>query len=397
MPGNAPALTLRRSFPMLIPDTIGSLDMRGAFLFYRDALKLHVYPVDGPWSKKPDPGKKPSVCGWWNYDPHDCDVRRFFDNNGRCHNIGFAPKNRVVAVDLDDKPHKGEGVRRFLAEHPDCARGPYHETNGGAHLVFLCPDLPPLVEPDGKPCRKPLPARPRDGVEAALYHSDHTNVVLPPSVHIQGTVYRWKAFGEIPEVSWQWLLDTFGFTVPENEHKDRSKKKKKETPWQLKFKGDLRSLDLCALLETLGFPAELIDADDNKYSLLCPWHEEHGTPGKTGSSTVVWQRPDTWPQFKCLHAHCSERTLQHLLEWTEAKEPGVVDRFCKRARVYEPGQQDEERPRVLHPNDRLDSEVHTELGSIIRPKYTWFKRAGRIVTIDEVPSGFVYSNNPETE
>ena len=396
MHGNALPPTLKRNFRMFIPETVDAFDMRGAFLFYRDTLKLHVYPVDGPWSKKADPGKKPSVCGWWNYDSHDCDVARYFSNNGRCHNIGFAPKNHIVVVDLDSKHDKGESVRRFLAEHPDCTSGPYHETNGGAHLVFLCHDLPPLVEPDGKPMFKPLPAWPREGVEAALYYSDHTNVVLPPSVHIQGFTYRWKAFGEIQAVSWQWLRGTFGFTVPANERKDRGKKK--EVPWHLRFKGDLRSLDLVALLETIGFPAELINADEDKYSLLCPWHEEHSTQDKAGSSTVVWQRLDTWPQFKCLHAHCSERAIQHLLEFAEAKEPGCVDRFCKRSRVYEPGQRDDQqRPRVLHPNDRLESEVHTELGTIIGPKHTWFKRAGRIVTIDAVPSGFVYSSNPDTE
>ena len=317
---------------MCIPDTINELSMAEAFRFYRGDLNLHVFPVDGPWSKKPDPGKRPSVKARWDYDPHDCDMGRFFSTSN-CHNIGLAPKNSIAAIDLDSKPDKGESVRRFLAEHPDCARGPYHETNGGAHLLFICRNMPKMVKSDGGPLLEPLKAKVCEGVDAELFHSDHSNLVLPPSIHIQGSVYRWKTFGEIPEVSWQWLQDTFGFAVPINGHRERPHKK--AAPWHLQFKGDLRSLDLVAMLQTLGYPAELNDGDDNKYAILCPWHEDHSTQDKTGTSSVIWQNPDTWPQFKCLHAHCADKGLKELLEWTESRQEGIVDRFCKRSRVFQ--------------------------------------------------------------
>ena len=381
---------------MCIPDTINELSMAEAFRFYRDELKLHVYPVDGTWSKRSAPGKKPTVGAWWDYDPNDCDPERFF-NGSKCHNIGFAPKNHVIAIDLDSKPDKGESVRRFLGEHPDRIRGPYHETNGGAHILFICPDIPQMSKLDGKPLLEPLKARVCEGVDAELFHSDHSNVVLPPSLHIQGCVYRWKTFGEIPVVSWQWLQDTFGFTAPVNERKGHSKKKKK-IPWHVKFKGDLSTLNVTAMLQTLGRAPELVDGEDNKYAILCPWDGDHSVHGKgDGSSTVVWQNPDTWPGFKCLHAHCNEKGTQQLLEWAESKEPGIVDRFCKRSRIYEPGQHEDDRPRILHPNDRLDSEVHTDLGKIIGPKYSWLQRASLVVLLHEVPSGFIYSDNPEEQ
>ena len=51
------------------------------------------------------------------------------------------------------------------------------------------------------------------------------------------------------------------------------------------------------------------------------------------------------------------------------KKPGIVDRFCSQQRVWEEGQCDSQgRPKILHPNNRLDSEVHTDLGNIIGPK-----------------------------
>jgi hypothetical protein len=51
-----------------ISPAVNDLSMADAFRYYRDELKWHVYPVDGPLAKK-GPGKKPSVSQWWNYNP----------------------------------------------------------------------------------------------------------------------------------------------------------------------------------------------------------------------------------------------------------------------------------------------------------------------------------------
>jgi hypothetical protein len=45
----------------VISETVNGLSMADAFRYYRDELKWHVYPVDGPGSKKEGAGKKPSV------------------------------------------------------------------------------------------------------------------------------------------------------------------------------------------------------------------------------------------------------------------------------------------------------------------------------------------------
>jgi DNA polymerase I-like protein with 3'-5' exonuclease and polymerase domains len=371
---------------MVIPDTINALTMREAFLFYRDALKLNVRPLLGPWCGDPArAGKAPTIKEYWKRPTMEWDVERHFNNNGRCHNIGCGPREDLVFVDLDSKPDKGKSVRDFLAQNPEILRGPWHDTSNGVHLVFLCKDLPKADDI--------LKGRPLDGITAELFHAGAVkcNIVLPPSVHVDAHIYRWAATGEVAEVSWAWLRDTFKFAEAEET------KKGKDDRWFLKFKGDLKSLDLVGMLEHLGHPAQLEDADEGKHSILCPWHAEHGNGGKQGTSTVIWENDEEWPGFRCLHAHCEEKDLQALLEWAEKKEPGIVDRFCKRPRVFSPRYRDERgRPQILHPDDELISEVYTKLGKIIGPKRGWFMRGDSMVTINEVPSGFVYSDNPDT-
>jgi hypothetical protein len=84
-----------------------------------------------------------------------------------------------------------------------------------------------------------------------------------------------------------------------------------------------------------------------------------------------------------------------LLEWAEAKAPGIVDRFCSQKRVWEDGQGAADgRPRII-PGDRLDSEIHQELGRIIGPKNQWFRFGRTLVAIRKVASGFTYSSDPE--
>ena len=377
-----------------ISPAVNDLSMADAFRYYRDELGWHVHPVDGVWAKK-DPGKKPSFSQWWNVNPHDCDVARMF-NGSRSHNIGFAPRDKVVVVDLDSKADQGKSVEQFLAERGELTGTPWHWTRGGVHLVYRCRDLPQWKHANGRLYHDKLTNKGlAENVSAELFHSDHSNVVLPPSVHaVDGFVYRWGNLGELLEVSWQWLQENYGFTGPQQPEK--------ELPWWLEFEGDLHRLDLRRLLEFIGYPGSPIDKE--RCAILCPWRAEHSDAAAEttpNGSTVIWQ-PDakgsTWPRFKCLHAHCSQRGLRDLLEWAENQEKGIVDRFCSQSRVWRPGQLDEKgRPRILHPSasGRLDSEVHTELGRMIGAKHGWFVRGKEIVVIDKVPSGFAYSGDPE--
>ena len=82
-------------------------------------------------------------------NPHDCDVARMF-NGSRSHNIGFAPRDNVVVVDLDSKADQGKSVERFLRSEPELTRTPCYRTRGGVHLVYRCRDLPQWKHPNGR-------------------------------------------------------------------------------------------------------------------------------------------------------------------------------------------------------------------------------------------------------
>jgi hypothetical protein len=267
----------------------------------------------------------------------------------------------------------------------------------------VCPDLPKFTHPDGKPYHDKLVVQITATVTAELFHSDHSNVVLPPSRHpLDGFVYVWTVFGEIRVVTWQWLQDKYGFRAPEFPSKTRGRQKK-ESAWHLQFRGDLASLDLIKLLEELEHPPVLASADEGKYSILCPWdkeHSEHET-SPNGTGTVIWQpsNDQQWPGFDCKHLHCTQRRLKELLEWAEAQIVGIVDRHCARQRVWDESAHKHlsknQLPRVLHAEGRVESAVYTEVGKIIAPHHAWFNRGGRVVRIENVAVGFEYSPDPK--
>jgi hypothetical protein len=87
-------------------------------------------------------------------------------------------------------------------------------------------------------------------------------------------------------------------------------------------RGDLATLDVHAWFSAHGaYGREL---GRGKHAVLCPWIDEHSTGTAFDSSTVVWEACERkWPSFKCLHAHCADRTIRDLLAlWRDA------DAFC---------------------------------------------------------------------
>jgi hypothetical protein len=103
--------------------------------------------------------------------------------------------------------------------------------------------------------------------------------------------------------------------------------------WWLKYPGcNFRHLDLVGLLRSLKVRLKKVPGKDGWFSLRrCPWEKEHTT--SNGELDAVILPPDRkrgiWWGFKCLHAHCADRGLNELLEWAEAKKPGIVKEFCK--------------------------------------------------------------------
>ena len=150
----------------------------------------------------------------------------------------------------------------------------------------------------------------------------------------------------IPEVSWQWLQENYGFTGPQQPGK--------ELPWWLEFEGDLHWLDLRDCSNLSDIPEAPLRKKGARYFVrgAMSIQTRGGNNSKRLNRHLATGRERfAWPRFKCLHAHCSQRGLRELLEWAENQEKGIVDRFCSQSRVWRPGQLDEKgRPRILHPS-----------------------------------------------
>ena len=161
---------------------------------------------------------------------------------------------------------------------------------------------------------------------------------------------------------------------------------RKEPPWWTAYKGDIRKLDLTSLLRNKTSVGEMLDADTGKQAVKCPWAHEHGDGGKAwderSSDTVVFTEGE-WPAFKCLHAHCAERSLKDVCAHFEKLDPGCIDKHCAEMRVWSKGQTDlEGRPRVVLPClTREDSHFATEVAGILAPKRVWFNKAERVVSV----------------
>jgi Bifunctional DNA primase/polymerase, N-terminal len=387
---------------LILPEHLRELHSRPmaeAFKVYRDELGMHVYPCTSPKARVKDPGKQPAISSWWEFDPCTCDVSRFFgDENGRCCNIGTCAISDLKYLDLDSKHDQGASVRQHVETHPVLSKLPQHLTRGGVHLVFICPDMPKWVRVNGRPYRDRLVAEVTSQIRAELFHCDHNNIILPPSVHsLDNFIYTWTILGEVPVLAWKEILALYAWIIPGQTQRPPGRPKK-EPPWFHRYHGFIGSLDLVGLLTELKVPVDLIDAEDCKYRIKCPWEKEHSETRSNGrdTSTVIWQ-PGTphWPSFKCLHSHGPSHSLEHVLAWAEEQTPGIVDRFCAQARVWSRGQKSAGGlPRILKPNNELDSAVYIRIADIVAPHHIWFIRGDQPTVITDVPSGFGYTRPP---
>ncbi len=362
---------------MTIPEHINSLDRLQAAQFYHGQLGWAVHPLMPPdRGDEQERGKKPLLKGWRNHRAEEVTadfLRRHF--NGSSHNnLGCVVRPPFVHVDLDSKPDAGASVRDWLAAQPALTTVPRERTGGGAHLTFLCRDLPEAVLKS----KKAVTCQIHEQVSAELYF-DGLNIVLSPSVHKSGHRYTWEVTGPIPEVSWEQLRHWFGFELPEAAKRGRPKK---EAPWWAAFHGDLSTLDLLALFRRAGRLGECLDADNAKWAVRCPWEQDHSkTHTDIGSDTAIFAAEP--PGFKCLHAHCAERGLQEVVEWFESQQPGIVDEHCRAQRVWQEGQKDRDgRPRLVLPGtEREDSQFAAEVAEVLAPKEVWFNKSDRVVSV----------------
>ena len=383
-----PASDFARAIPSSFPTSI-----REAVEVYQK-LGFAIHPCHGPQEGRVgERGKKPRFSGWtqWTASSLTEALKNDLFGGEKPSNIGHVIRPPFVVVDLDSKPDSGKSVEAWLSTQTRLASVPRERTAGGAHLIFICPDLPQFMGRRGQPYRKNLVSQINETTSAELIFCG--NVIHAPSVHASGHHYAWEVTGEIPSVSWTELQDIFGFEEPGNDEEEgRGRgRPKKEKPWWSRFKGDLGTLDAVALVQELGRYGSLLSADEQKHSLRCPWAEEHGDKGAgwtpRSSDTVIFEGQDKkWPVFHCLHQHCAERSLPALLAWAEKAKPGIVDRHCAAARIWRTGQRsgDGVRPRVLLPGvGRSDSDFAAELGLVVARKLAWFNFADNPVVVRE--------------
>lgn len=368
-----------------IPDSINTLNRLEAARFYAGELGWAVHPLNPPdRGDHHERGKKPLLKGWRNHTAAEIspDFLSKYFANGSSHNIGCVVRAPFVHVDLDSKPDAGESVQQWLATQADLAAVPRERTGGGAHLVFLCRDVPEEVLKSKKAPSSQI----TEAVTAELY-VDGLNIVLSPSVHKNGHTYVWETTGAIPEVKWSDLSRWFGFATPEAKRRGRPPKEK---PWWSKWPQDLRTLDLTAVLKELGLLGECLDPDASKWALRCPWESSHtgGVSDTPGSDTAIFNQPETMPAFRCLHSHCDERGAGDLLEWIEEQRPGLIAQHCTDLRVWTPGNQTPEgRPRIILPGTgRSHSEFADEMGKAIAPALDLFRFSRNVVEITSVPA-----------
>ncbi len=369
----------------VIPSDINDYDRYKAACLYNTALGWAVHPLNPPdRGDYHERGKKPVLKGWRRHRAADIDtdfLRKYFSPEST-HNIGCVVRAPFVHIDLDSKLDAGESVRMWLSAQADLAKVPRERTGGGAHLVFVCNDIPDKVL---KSKRAPTAAI-NEEVNAELY-VDGLNIALSPSVHKNGHTYTWEITGEIPEVKWSDLCLWFGFSTPEVKRRGRPPK---ERPWWAEWKEDLRTLDLVAVMREIKCLGPCLDPDSSKWAVKCPWSDDHADAkkGAPGSDTAIFNALETMPGFACLHAHCEKRTIRDLIEWCEQQRPGIIGKHCSGTRVWKPGSKTKAgRIKIALPSiGRSQSEFAEELGNAIAPALDLFRFSQNVTEIRTVPA-----------
>ena len=380
---NRPEVDSTPGHGWVIPEGVHSWDRLRAASFYHQQLGWAVHPLVPPdRGDEKERGKKPCSKGWRDHKAADVTPEDLYEvfSSRTPYNLGVVVRPPFIAVDLDSKPDSGASVRAWIEAHPALAAVPRERTGGGAHLHFICRDLPEGVLKS----RKALTSQLTHQVSAELYFNG-LNLVLSPSVHKSGHRYTWEVTGPIPEVRWEQLRRWFGFETPEVRKPGRPAKEK---PWWSQWREDLRTLDLVKVAGELGILGGCLDPDTGKWAVRCPWQDQHSerAKGEPGSDTVLFNAHGTLPAFRCLHAHCDGRSAPDFVQWCEAQRPGIIAAHCTGLRVWQPGVRPSgARPKIVLPSTgRSASEFGREMGAAIAPVLDLFHFSGNVVEVIKV-------------
>jgi len=237
-------------------------------------------------------------------------------------------------------------------------------------------------------------------VSGEMFLHSQSYIVISPSVHESGHIYSWEVFGDIPIWSWGEFTSEFGEFLPEKEAtKSKRGRESDEEKRTRKWKGDLRSLDLEALLKEAGLFKEVDSKDPAKFIIRCPFEAEHSKTEDKG--TAAWSPHDEkWPAFNCFHTHCAGRKALDYLEQIERDHPGIVDKHCAEKWTYEKGSADRHgRVKVNLPQagEQEKGEFVADVAKALADKEFWFTSNKRVTRIDKTIEIWTNAEGVEVE
>jgi DNA polymerase I-like protein with 3'-5' exonuclease and polymerase domains len=276
-----------------------------------------------------DPGKSPKWTVERRLKASAEDRRAAFQGNHD--NVGLVPRAPDVLLDVDDRSPNGRGMEVFKVRHPnlygDTLR---HRTGEGGHFHLYCEDVPPgqgkIKIPNYLGC-----------VTVEIFVGVGENIIIPPSVHPNGTVYSFEGVRALT-VRWAGMLLAFNYRPESDGERRKGGAAYADPDWKRAFRGNLLTLDIVALADHFGLLGEERHETQEGYKCYtcrCPWREEH-THNKTeewnerDTSSVIMFKAGSLPQFNCKHSHGDQYKLPQFLAWCEEQEAGIVDQHCTR-------------------------------------------------------------------
>jgi Bifunctional DNA primase/polymerase, N-terminal len=255
-----------------------------------------------------------------------------------------APRGRFVRHGHRDATNDQEQIRRWWGADGDCGIGLACKASG---LVVLDADLykPECEFTELEAKLGPLPQTPRQLTPAGGTHflfrdqvgggyrnpcagaeTKHDGyVLLAPSVHPNGGIYRWD-LGAHP-------LETEIATLPDAWLRHLTESRSKATTGPALPSSGIDAADswLGHAFAADGGLGELLH--DGRRMVACPWRHSHSDGRGFGqdSSAVLFPRSAgrTLGGFRCSHSHCEGRNWRHVVEVLSPKAKWAADQAMR--------------------------------------------------------------------